>query len=148
MKVLDVDAFEIGMDETYKKITTLSSQMKQVERSMDQLIGLSDAFKGEGPQAILTFYEQYHKPLLKTYHTFTGDYQLTIENMRKALLDLEPARDGLIRQSFLEGELHQGILHAKNTTIALTGEANDIMQTVSDIVALPPLREDGVVRAC
>lgn len=58
------------------------------------------------------------------------------------MLSLEPAQDGFIRESFLHNELQNGLEPAKNITIALTDEANNIMQSVQDIVSLPRLRDD------
>lgn len=147
MKVLEVDALELGIDEMMTKLTTLSNQMQEVEDKVNHLLSLSDAFKGEGAKAILTFYEQYHKPLLTTYHTLFTDYKATLQQMKNALFTLEPANTGYIRQSFLAGELEQGITRARETTMELTDEANNIMDSVSDIVSLPHLKDDGVIQA-
>ena len=126
----------------------LSTQLSMVEKSVNELIHLSDAFKGEGPQAILTFFEQYHKPLLNTYLTFCSDYKEKLMQMKQAIFSFEPASNGLIRQSFLENELKKGLMNAKEITVELSTEANPIIDSVVDIVSLPKLREHNVVRAC
>ena len=64
--------------------------------------------------------------------------------MESSLQSLEPDPAGYIRQEFLEGELEQGLTLIGNLTEALTNEANSIMDSVSDIVALPHLDDSAV----
>ncbi|KAF0816277.1 hypothetical protein KIS4809_4920 [Bacillus sp. ZZV12-4809] len=54
---------------------------------------------------------------------------------------LEPAGNGFIRQSFLDGEAAQGLVKTESITTSLTEETNTVMQKVSDIVSLPHLRD-------
>ncbi|WP_370221772.1 T7SS effector LXG polymorphic toxin [Cytobacillus sp.] len=59
-----------------------------------------------------------------------------------SLIDLEPSPAGFTRQEFLVHELEQGLKNTLQITAEPTQEANEIMKSVSDIVALP-LLEDG-----
>ena len=71
--------------------------------------------------------------------------------MDAALDALEPDPSGLIRESFLEGEIEQGLTQIARITESLTDEANSIMDQVADIVGLPHLNDsdvqEGVQRA-
>lgn len=60
--------------------------------------------------------------------------------MASSLQMLEPAGNGFIRQSFLDGEAAQGLVKTESITTSLTEETNTVMQKVSDIVSLPHLR--------
>ncbi|MER2171845.1 MAG: LXG domain-containing protein, partial [Psychrobacillus psychrodurans] len=64
--------------------------------------------------------------------------------MEAALHSLEPDLSGYILETFLEGELEQGLTEIGQLTASLTDEANSIMDQVSDIVSLPHLDDSGV----
>ena len=64
--------------------------------------------------------------------------------MDSALDALEPNANGFIRQTFLEGEVEAGLTGISQLTSSLTDEANDIMNQVADIVALPHLNDSDV----
>lgn len=64
MKVLDVDALHKGIDATIEKLLSLQDQMKQVENDVNGLVALDDSLKGEGGQAIRTYYQESHEPFL------------------------------------------------------------------------------------
>ena len=61
--------------------------------------------------------------------------------------NLEPSPSGFIRQEFLEHELQQGLRNTLQITAELTEEANEIMKSVSDIVALPRLEVGRFIQA-
>ncbi|MEK4402806.1 T7SS effector LXG polymorphic toxin, partial [Sporosarcina sp. FSL K6-6792] len=52
--------------------------------------------------------------------------------------------NGFIRETFLEGEVEAGLTEISQLTSSLTDEANDIMNQVADIVALPHLNDSDV----
>ncbi|QNK86773.1 HNH endonuclease [Sporosarcina sp. resist] len=64
--------------------------------------------------------------------------------MDYALDALEPNANGFIRETFLEGEVEAGLTEISQMTSSLTDEANDIMNQVADIVALPHLNDSDV----
>nr|WP_255452292.1 T7SS effector LXG polymorphic toxin [Sporosarcina sp. ANT_H38] len=57
---------------------------------------------------------------------------------------LESNANGFIRQTFLEGEVEEGLTVIAQQTSSLTDEANDILNQVADIVALPHLNDSDV----
>ncbi|MER2077171.1 T7SS effector LXG polymorphic toxin, partial [Psychrobacillus psychrotolerans] len=67
-----------------------------------------------------------------------------LNQMEAALHSLEPDSSGYILETFLDGELEQGLTLIGELTASLTDEANSIMDQVSDIVALPHLDDSGV----
>lgn len=151
MKVLDVEALHKGIDATIEKLISLQDQMKQVENDVKGLVALDDSFKGEGGQAIRSYYQESHEPFLAFSQEFFTHYQNTLKTMKSNLYSLEPASNGLIRQSFLENELEQGLQRTKESTIGLTNEANAVMNSVKDIISLPRLDDgeflQGVIQA-
>ena len=76
--------------------------------------------------------------------TFENQFTEVLTSMDDALSSLEPNASGFIRESFLEGEVEQGLEDIAQLTESLTDEANSIMQEVSDIVSLPKLDDSEV----
>ncbi|WP_083675390.1 T7SS effector LXG polymorphic toxin [Paenibacillus sp. FSL R5-0490] len=142
MKVLEADSLLAGIDETSNQLSILKDQVNQVQVSIQELVSLEDAFKGQGGHAILAYYQECHQPFLQFLEFWIGEYQSYLKSFIGSLRDLEPSHSGLIRQEFLVYELKQGLRSTLQITADLTHEANEIMKSVSDIVVLPRL-EDG-----
>ncbi|WP_243503943.1 T7SS effector LXG polymorphic toxin [Cytobacillus oceanisediminis] len=142
MKVLEADSLLAGINETSNQLSILKNHVNQVQISIQELVSLEDAFKGQGGQAIRAFYQECHQPFLQFLESWIDEYQSYLKSFIGSLRDLEPSPSGFIRQEFLEHELKQGLRNTLQITVELTQEANDIMKSVSDIVALP-LLEDG-----
>lgn len=142
MKVLDVDELHQGIDAILVKLQSMNEQIQQVHRDVEGIISLKESFKGKGGQAIRSYYEQCHVPLLTFFEGFLMQYSETLQRTKQHLQALEPSYKGFIRQNYLENELEQGLQNADNVTRDLTDEANGIIQSVSDIVFLPRLEDD------
>ena len=147
LKVLEADSLLAGIDETSNKLSILKDQVHQVQKSIQELVSLEEAFKGQGGQAIRAFYLDSHQPFLQFFESWLDEYQSYLKSFIGSLKALEPSPSGFIRQEFLEHELKQGLRNTIQITADLTQEANGIMKSVSDIVALPRLEDGRFIQA-
>jgi LXG domain of WXG superfamily/GHH signature containing HNH/Endo VII superfamily nuclease toxin len=141
MKILDVDGFQHGIKEIEETLSSQKDQVEQMERAVQDVVHLDDAFKGEGGNAIRDFYRSQHLPMLEEYQLFLSDYQTVIRQMKEALDHVEPSSDGFMRQSFLDNEVEEGLHRARQITVEMTGEANAAIRSVSDIVSVPRIQD-------
>lgn len=144
MKVLDVNPFQEGLQRNITMLNRLETEMGSIETSIAGLVALEDSLKGQGGNAIRAFYNDCHLPFLQFFSTFKTSFDSILTQMKSALDALEPDANGFICQSFLEGEVENGLTEISQITSNLTDESNDIMNQVSDIVALPNLDDSGV----
>ena len=147
LKVLEADSLLAGIDETSNQLSILKDQVSQVQVSIQELVSLEDAFKGQGGQAILAYYQECHLPFLQFLESWIDEYQSYLKSFIGLLKALEPSPSGFIRQEFLDHELKQGLKNTHQITAELTEEANEIMKSVSDIVALPRLEDGRFIQA-
>ncbi|WP_285813516.1 LXG domain-containing protein [Rossellomorea marisflavi] len=141
MKILDVHDFHTGLKEIEETLSSQKDQVKDIQKSVQAVVDLEDAFKGKGGEAIRGFYRNKHLPMIEQYQTFLADYETTIGKLRNAIQDVEPAPHGVIKQSFLDHEVEGHLHRAKQTTIDMTNEANATIQRVSDIVSIPTIQD-------
>ncbi|WP_427138636.1 T7SS effector LXG polymorphic toxin [Psychrobacillus psychrodurans] len=144
MKILDVDLFQDGIQRNITMLDRLSSEMKAIHHAVEGLVQMEDQLKGAGGNAIRSFYQECHLPFLHFFQLFSEQFKQVLNQMEAALHSLEPDSSGYILETFLEGELEQGLTLISELTASLTDEANSIMDQVSDIVALPHLDDSGV----
>ncbi|WP_399627925.1 T7SS effector LXG polymorphic toxin [Sporosarcina sp. SG10008] len=125
-------------------LNRLENEMKAIETAVEGLVAMEDSLKGQGGDAIRAFYAECHLPFLQFFMTFKSIYVNVLTQMDSALDALEPDANGFIRETFLEGEVEAGLTEISQLTSSLTDEANDIMNQVADIVALPHLNDSDV----
>ncbi|WP_413788355.1 T7SS effector LXG polymorphic toxin [Virgibacillus pantothenticus] len=53
--------------------------------------------------------------------------------MKKSIQDMEPNKDGVIREDFLSQDVQRGFERMEQITMALTDEANAVLHSVKDI---------------
>ncbi|KXH78560.1 T7SS effector LXG polymorphic toxin [Sporosarcina sp. HYO08] len=145
MKVLDVDLLQEGIQRNVAMLSRQRNEIEAVSNTISALVAMEEALKGQGGDAIRAFYEECHLPFLQFLMTFQESFTQVLKAMEAALRGFEPDAAGFIRESFLEGEIEQGLQQIAQLTDSLTLEANGIMDQVSDIVALPHL-DDGEVQ--
>ena len=139
MKVLDAADLHSGIAQIQKALKTHYSEIVQIEDAVKGFIALKDEFKGKGGEAIRTYYEEMHIPLLTVFKAFIQDYESRLEVMKSELYALESAENGFISEQFLTDELRMGLKKADNETVMLTDEVNKAISSVADIVVLPRL---------
>ena len=125
-------------------LTRLSTETKAIQLAVEGLVQMEDQLKGKGENAIRSFYRECHLPFLQFFQMFSEHYQQVLHQMEAVLHSFEPDSSGYILESFLEGELEQGLAEIRQLTANLTDETNSIMDQVSDIVSLPNLHDSGV----
>ncbi|AZB44614.1 hypothetical protein CEF21_21275 [Bacillus sp. FJAT-42376] len=143
MKTLDVESLSQGIKTALAEIKSQKEQLKKVEEDVKSIENLY-TFTGKGAQAIRSFYGETHKPLLAYYDFLFENYERVLKKMKEDLETLEPEKSGMIKQSFLEGELTTGLNETKNYTSDLTGEANGIIDTIKSIASVSNLDDSGV----
>lgn len=67
MKVLDAENFHSGLARSITMLTRLDTEMKTIETSIQGLIQLEESLKGQGGNAIRTFYRDCHMPFLQFF---------------------------------------------------------------------------------
>ncbi|WP_082786616.1 T7SS effector LXG polymorphic toxin [Sporosarcina psychrophila] len=144
MKVVDVSPFHDGLRRNNTMLNRLENEMNAIETAVEGLVAMEDSLKGQGGDAIRAFYAECHQPFLQFFMTFKSIYVNVLTQMDSALDALEPDANGFIRETFLEGEVEAGLTEISQLTSSLTDEANDIMNQVADIVALPHLNDSDV----
>ncbi|WP_249872409.1 LXG domain-containing protein, partial [Oceanobacillus saliphilus] len=142
MKVLDAESLHHGLQETILALDHLNTQIKGIQKAVDGFLHLENDFKGQGAEAIRSFYRECHVPLLLFMEGFLWDYQDILKQIQKSLQSFDPHQRAFIRQDFLEQELQQGIRKAKNVTMDITNAVNASLRSVNDLVSLPSI-DDG-----
>ncbi|MDM5227706.1 T7SS effector LXG polymorphic toxin [Cytobacillus sp. NJ13] len=141
LKVLDARELHGGLKELHSSLHSLEEQIRNIARDVEGITSLEDSFGGEGAAAIQAFFRECHSPFLFFFEGYLADYQNTLKRIASSLQMLEPASNGFISQSFLDGEAVQGLVKTESITTSLTEETNAVMQKVSDIVSLPHLQD-------
>ncbi|GGA16662.1 ribonuclease YeeF family protein [Psychrobacillus lasiicapitis] len=144
MKVLDVDLFQDGLQRNIAMLERLRNETEVILRSVEGLVQMDEMLKGEGGNAIRSFYEECHLPFLQFFQLFSMQFKQVLHQMEAALFSLEPDTAGYIQEQFLEGELEQGLTFIGRLTNSLTDETNSVIDEVSDIIGLPHLDDSGV----
>lgn len=144
MKILDVRPFDEGLQRNIQMLSRLEGEMQTIQTAINGLVSLQDSLKGQGGDAIRSFYNDAHLPFLHFFLTFKEEFDRKLKQMGDALTALESNPNGFIRESFLEGEVEEGLTEISQVTSNLTEESNVIMNQVADIIALPHLDDSGV----
>ncbi|MFJ5769803.1 T7SS effector LXG polymorphic toxin [Psychrobacillus sp. NPDC093180] len=144
MKVLDVDLFQDGLHRNITMLDRLGKEIETIQKSVDGLVAMEEALKGEGGNAIRAFYAECHIPFLQFFQVFQNRFTAVLKQIEAALNALEPDPAGYILEQFLVGEVEEGLQQIAELTETLTNETNSIMDQVADIVGLPYLDDSGV----
>lgn len=144
MKVLDAEELHAGLNRNMEMLHRLEVEMQRINKAIIELTQLEESLKGQGGNAIRSFYGECHLPFLQFFRLFSEHYKQVLQQMEAALYSLEPDSSGYILEQFLEDELEQGLTWIGRLTTNLTNETNNIMDQVNDIIGLPHLDDSGV----
>src|SRR5690625_3507341 len=107
-----------------------------------ELIELEDGLQGKTGEAIRTFYDTVHLPFLTQFEKTLTNYSESILETKNNFLSYDSNKAVFIHEGLLENEVIRGLDEALHTTEGLVSEANNIMDSVSDIISLSPLSMD------
>nr|WP_283159429.1 LXG domain-containing protein [Virgibacillus pantothenticus] len=142
MKALYVSDLHSYIDKTISQLEQIHTQVKNIQKSIEGMIALEDAFKGKTANSIQTFYQEVHMPFLLFLEGFITNYSDTLQEMKKSVRDMEPNKDGVIREDFLSQDVQRSFERMEQITMALTDEANAVLHSVKDIVNVRDI-DDG-----
>ncbi|WP_146552574.1 T7SS effector LXG polymorphic toxin [Rummeliibacillus sp. SL167] len=130
-----------GIEKTLKSLKNKQTEMAAIEKAVQGILALEDAFKGESGEAIRAYYQEVHLLFISYYQAFIADYESQLKAMDHELQKLESAENGRIDEAFLTEDLKTSLQNTANRTITLTDEANQTILSIQDIVATPSLND-------
>ncbi|MBU5266317.1 T7SS effector LXG polymorphic toxin [Virgibacillus proomii] len=142
IKALYVGECHSFIDKTLAQLEQIHIQIKNIQKSIEGIIALEEAFKGKTANSIRTFYQEVHMPFLLFLEGFIDNYSNTLREIKHSIDELEPDRNGVIREDFLAGGVQRGLKRAEHVAMVLTDEANAILQSVRDIINIRDI-DDG-----
>ncbi|MGM8366787.1 ribonuclease YeeF family protein [Virgibacillus sp. W0181] len=145
MKVLNVDGVEHGIDRTRVHLETISEQIHNVKKSINNIISLEDSLTGKGGNAIRSFYANCHMPFLTYFEKFISNYTEVLNGILQAVYSFEPDQSGFVREQFIEDDLRQGLTKLLSTVQSITNDANSDIRSVQDLVSVSSLNDSEVV---
>lgn len=145
MKVLEVSSLETGIDNAVRDIDTFYDQISAMQRAVRDFYGLEDALKGKGGDAIRSFFNEVHQPFLIYLYQSMVDYQNVLTDMKDSVKTFESHSSGFVSQQFLEQDVEDGFYKVKKKTISLTDDANSIIESVQDLVAVKNIDDSEVL---
>ncbi|MGX4668821.1 T7SS effector LXG polymorphic toxin [Cerasibacillus sp. JNUCC 74] len=114
--------------------TDTYTNQKHPEKHREAIIALEKAFKEKRLNSIRTFYKEVHQPFLLFLEGFIDNYSNTLREIKKSIDELEPDRNGVIREDFLADGVQGGLKRAEHVAMMLTDKANAVLQSVRDII--------------
>ncbi|MGY0691365.1 ribonuclease YeeF family protein [Virgibacillus sp. FSP13] len=145
MKVLEVSSLETGIDNAVWDIDTFYDQISAMQRGVRDFYGLEEALKGKGGEAIRSYFNEVHQPFLIYLYQSMVDYQNILTEMKDAIDSFESNSNGFVKQQFLEQDVEEGFNKVKKKTITLTDDANSIIDSVRDLVAIKSIDDSEVL---
>ncbi|MEC2074307.1 LXG domain-containing protein [Alkalihalophilus marmarensis] len=144
MKLLVVEDLLRGIEEVQQQVRKQQEQLNQVEVSITSFLQTKHLFTGAAASAIRSFYEQCHLPFLQFLHLSFLQYDSTLDQIKQSISQYEPSTSGVVREQFIEIDVQNGLAQLEQATSQLTSSTNKVMQSVSDLVYLPPLSDKNV----
>ncbi|WLV24213.1 T7SS effector LXG polymorphic toxin [Aciduricibacillus chroicocephali] len=101
---------------------------------------MEDSFKGKTAESIFSFYRLCHEMFLTYMLEFLSEYSKVLSEIKEAIHSYGPHVKGYINEKFIEQDVAKALDKLEDQTENLADEANNIMTSVSDIVALEQLK--------
>ncbi|MDQ0221244.1 hypothetical protein ELQ35_20890 [Peribacillus cavernae] len=146
MKILDVDSLIAELEVSLKMIDDQQERIKQIASDVKDIYSLDESFQGEGAKAIKSFYQEGHAPFLVAYDHFLAKFRRAVNGINDAYPAVEPEQKGFVRESFLQNDVQNSLKDLKGNTMEMTDEVNALVDKVQDIISLPKIRDDDVLK--
>ncbi|RIW28244.1 hypothetical protein D3H55_22020 [Bacillus salacetis] len=140
MKIFDNHSLHSGLEDLQNKLEKQKEQVREIQKAVDAFAGSSDAFSGQGGEAVRSFYSDMHSTFLTFYTLSLLNYEKVLSACKAASTELESDSNGFIHQSFLDGELTTGLNESESHTADLVSESNRALASISDIVHIPAVQ--------
>ncbi|WP_187118899.1 LXG domain-containing protein [Bacillus marasmi] len=138
MKVLKVSEMNQAIESIILKKKVEKKQLFAIRNAMKKVIGLEDALKGKGGNAIRENFLILHIPTLLLFEEFLDRY---IEELQR-IIDIVgqyESQTGLVREDFIEQDVTRGLIKAEQTTHSIVQNINAHLSSVDDLVEASPL---------
>ncbi|GAB3808491.1 hypothetical protein GCM10028868_38580 [Virgibacillus kimchii] len=135
-----------GLENGIRDIDDVHEKISAIQRSIRDFFAMEDALRGKGGDAIRYFFHEVHQPFLIFLYQSLQDYKTVLTKMQNVEA-FEPNPSGLIRQDFLENEVTNGFDKVKDRALALTDDANRIIGSVQDLVAVDRIDDTAVLES-
>ncbi|WP_424475229.1 T7SS effector LXG polymorphic toxin [Oceanobacillus kimchii] len=139
MKTLDVEHIFTEFEKTLTDVSKVAEQISSVESAIKSFHNTDESFKGKMADSMRAYYYDCHLPFLEFLQKSLEDVKAKLKQMKEVIQEFEPHSQGYINEDFLSGELKSGFDKARDVTVQLTEETNDILRGVRDIIDLSPI---------
>ena len=146
MKTLNVATLETGIPQILDNLKQKKEQMDAMKQSIDTFVSDRSSFTGKAAQSIKSFYQETHLEVIASFTQWFATYESTLRSLETSIKSLEPSKDGYISEAFLETELENGLIRAREIVIDLTNEGNAIISGIQDIVSIQKLDDDVAIQ--
>ena len=138
MKVIKVSEIIPELDGSIKKKEAEKDQIQDLRASINNLINLDDALKGNGAEAIKEHLTVLHIPAVLLLNQFISEYVKRLQQVKTLINDYED-ESGLVRQNFVEQEAKTGIENIEQMSENTINDINQEFMEVNDIVGGSPI---------
>lgn len=144
MKVIDVSEVINAIDSSIIKKKQEKEQVLQIRDSLSGIIDLEEALEGDMGDSVKDHFISFHIPVILLLNQFLADYQKKLKEVKSFVLDYE-TEGAIVRQSFVEHDMEQGLDRVKNMTNQSIGNINAQVFAISDLVSVTPLSGDALM---
>jgi len=144
MKVIDVSEVMNAIDSSITKKKNEKEQVLQIRDSLNGIIHLEEALEGDMGDSVKDHFVSFHIPVILLLNQFLSDYQKKLKEVKSFVLDYE-TEGAIVRQSFVEHDMEQGLDRVKNMTNQSIRNINEQVFAISDLVNVTPLSDDTLI---
>ncbi|MED3656263.1 LXG domain-containing protein [Heyndrickxia sporothermodurans] len=136
MKILKVSELTHAIDLIIMKKKTEKKQLLAIHNAVKKVIGLDDALKGEGGNAIRENFTVLHIPVLLLLEEFLDRYIDELWEIKNVVEHYE-SQDGLVREDFIEHDAKLGLTKVEERLHNTLQNIQHHLSSVNDLVAAP-----------
>lgn len=138
MNVIKVSEILPELDQSKKKKENEKEHVLELRDSLNKMISLGDAFKGDGADAIKDHLTLLHIPAVLMLNLFIENYLKNMDEVKKHIQDFEEDT-GFVNQDFLEKEVKTSIQTIEELAGSSIKDINKEISSVSDIIGMPQI---------